>query len=207
MGGYAVGRWNPEPAFDRVMKRVVSVERVSKLGPCLEWQGAQNKGGYGQIGAHVDGRKTVRLVHRVVYEHEVGPIPADKPFLLHSCDNPPCVRAKHLRPGTPKENVADMIERGRDVRRKPDLTRTHCNKGHDLLVYGILEPAANGLQKIRCRECRNSRGRVPGAVENGDRTHCIHGHEFTEENTYYRTDRFGRCCRQCRADATARRQR
>lgn len=29
-------------------------------------------------------------------------------------------------------------------------------------------------------------------------THCIHGHEFTPENTYYRPDRYGRMCIACR---------
>ncbi len=33
------------------------------------------------------------------------------------------------------------------------------------------------------------------------KTHCIHGHEFTEENTYHPTKRpEGRYCRQCKRD-------
>lgn len=32
------------------------------------------------------------------------------------------------------------------------------------------------------------------------KTHCDNGHEFTEANTYYRRDRFGRECRACRRD-------
>jgi DNA-binding Xre family transcriptional regulator len=31
----------------------------------------------------------------------------------HTCDNPICVRLDHLYPGTPKQNVDDMISRGR----------------------------------------------------------------------------------------------
>lgn len=34
----------------------------------------------------------------------------------------------------------------------------------------------------------------------GPRTHCINGHEFTEENTYWRPDGGGRQCRQCTRD-------
>lgn len=30
------------------------------------------------------------------------------------------------------------------------------------------------------------------------RTHCVNGHEYTPENTYYRKDGKGRCCRVCR---------
>lgn len=41
------------------------------------------------------------------------------------------------------------------------------------------------------------------AAVNARKTHCIHGHEFTPENTYYRTPTH-RQCRQCGRDATAR---
>lgn len=29
------------------------------------------------------------------------------------------------------------------------------------------------------------------------KTHCVNGHEFTPENTYYRPDRYGRMCKAC----------
>ncbi len=37
---------------------------------------------------------------------------------------------------------------------------------------------------------------------NAAKTHCIHGHEFTEENTYLRRGKRG--CRRCRSDARER---
>lgn len=39
---------------------------------------------------------------------------------------------------------------------------------------------------------------------NGRKTHCIHGHEFTPENTYLRLDGLGK--RQCRACSRERKQ-
>lgn len=40
------------------------------------------------------------------------------------------------------------------------------------------------------------RGSGPPAV-NAKKSHCIHGHEFTPENTYQRKDSVGRKCRTC----------
>lgn len=45
------------------------------------------------------------------------------------------------------------------------------------------------------------------AAKKARQTHCIHGHEFTEENTIHRPDRprgRGRQCRQCYRDSAAR---
>lgn len=50
--------------------------------------------------------------HRVAYELTYGPIPAGL-NVLHSCDNPPCVRPDHLRVGTQRDNAQDAIKRHR----------------------------------------------------------------------------------------------
>lgn len=49
----------------------------------------------------------------VAYILTYGPLPTDKPWALHHCDNPPCVRPDHLFPGTNDDNVADMLAKGR----------------------------------------------------------------------------------------------
>ena len=41
---------------------------------------------------------------------------------------------------------------------------------------------------------------------NAARTHCEHGHELTEANSYHRKGRVWRECRRCRADVEARRR-
>ncbi len=42
------------------------------------------------------------------------------------------------------------------------------------------------------------------AAINAQRTHCVNGHEFSGKNTYYRKDRYGRCCKVCRKERSRR---
>lgn len=77
--------------------------------PCWEWNGNCTRlRGYGSF--HLNGRGVA--VSRVSYEVFVGEIP---PGLLvrHKCDNPPCMNPEHLETGTTKQNVQDMLDRGR----------------------------------------------------------------------------------------------
>lgn len=59
-----------------------------------------------------EGKRLAPVTH-LVYGLEYGSLPPDKPHILHTCDNPPCVNFRHLRPGTQSDNVRDMIQRGR----------------------------------------------------------------------------------------------
>lgn len=94
------------------------------LGPCWLWTGATNEHGYGVM--RPTGRRTGPTVkaHRVSAEL-AGLYVADR-MVLHSCDNPPCVKPTHLRPGDAAENADDMVKRGRTARgsRRPQSKLT-----------------------------------------------------------------------------------
>jgi hypothetical protein len=92
------------------------LEKVNKDGPlcvhlgtkCWVWMGGTYPEGYGEI--KIDGY--VRLAHRVSWEIANGEVP-DGLCVLHKCDNPACVRPDHLFLGTKKDNVDDMVNKGR----------------------------------------------------------------------------------------------
>jgi hypothetical protein len=92
--------------FERVMSNVEKTDNG-----CLVYKGEKNRNGYGRIGAN--GKKYVQA-HRLVYSELVGDIPEGL-YVLHKCDNPPCVNPAHLFIGTAKDNAMDRQEKGRGV--------------------------------------------------------------------------------------------
>jgi hypothetical protein len=80
----------------------------STSGDCWIFKGCRDSWGYAHYG--VKGKRT--QAHRYAYELTYGPIPAGK-VLMHTCDNPPCVRPDHLRVGTNAENHRDAVVKRR----------------------------------------------------------------------------------------------
>ena len=74
-------------------------------------------------------------------------------FVLHKCDNPPCINPKHLEIGTPSENIKQAIERGRlKHKRNP-----RCKRGH---IKDYINPT-NG--QANCRVCKKEHMRAKRA--------------------------------------------
>jgi len=81
--------------------------KVDKSGDCWVWLGAKAKTGYGHF-SH--GRKKTIGVHRASFFIHNGYWPA---VVMHTCDNPSCVNPDHLKGGTQRDNMLDMIAKGR----------------------------------------------------------------------------------------------
>ena len=82
---------------------------INLLNGCWEWQGPRTTFGHGTFARLIDGE---RNTHRISYRLCVGAIPPNK-WVLHKCDNPPCVNPNHLYLGTRLDNARDRTVRGR----------------------------------------------------------------------------------------------
>lgn len=81
---------------------------IQKTPTCWLWTGAVNNHGYGNFNVN---HKTT-LSTRISYELHIGKIPEGL-WVLHHCDNPPCVKPAHLYAGTPSDNIQDAYRRNR----------------------------------------------------------------------------------------------
>lgn len=109
---------------------------------CWTFTGADNGTGYGTVEWREDGGRKSRVVHRVVYEALVGPVP-DGMDLDHLCRNTMCCNPGHLEP-VPHEVNCQRGTAGAHL-----LARTHCPKGHP---YDEENTRIGGNGRV-CRQC------------------------------------------------------
>lgn len=100
-----------EEATERFLARVATPD--SHPVTCWEWQGGVNrKTGYGV--AWWGGKP--QPAHRVAVALADGAWPPRGLVVMHLCDNRRCVRPLHLRVGTQRQNIDDMVSKGRGGR-------------------------------------------------------------------------------------------
>lgn len=128
---------------------------------CMEWTGATARG-YG----YVTYKRQTQPITRVIWTFLHGPIPQDM-VVCHSCDNPLCINPGHLFVGTQKENLDDMIKKGRHPTRKKlrviispsgrQRCRT-CDTEKDIEDFNVR--SMDGGRATQCRECAKEYWRV-----------------------------------------------
>ena len=94
-----------DPNIIKVQRGIAAVERVRlrlRIDPtgCWIYTGCLTSRGYG----HIRFGKTMKMVHRVMFEHQKGPVP-DGMDVDHICRNRACCNPDHLEAVSHKENV------------------------------------------------------------------------------------------------------
>lgn len=82
--------------------------KVNQTRSCWEWTAAKSAFGHGRF--RLNGH--LLSPHRIAWVLLCGKIPPGM-LILHKCDNPSCVRPKHLYLGTHSDNLRDALKRGR----------------------------------------------------------------------------------------------
>ena len=123
---------------------------VDKSGGCWLWTGGRNRDGYGMVRVTDDlGRRMVQATRAALYlDSGSWPPPWPVGHILHSCDNPSCVRPDHLRVGTHAENMMDKVRSGNHH----NASKTHCKRGHEFTPENTLSfKDRPGRMCIACR--------------------------------------------------------
>jgi hypothetical protein len=93
---------------EALIARLMAAIVVDEKSGCWIWQGSTKDSGHGRI--KVDGK--VQAAHRVSFVAHGKRIRRGL-VLRHKCDVAACINPAHLVPGTQKQNVRDMVKRGR----------------------------------------------------------------------------------------------
>lgn len=115
--------------------------------PRLLTQRPNSRGLYLVVDVAAAGRRRQMLVHRLVGEAFLGPLP-DGMQTRHLNGDARDNRLENLRYGTHAENMADAIEHGTHVSLRTKA-RTHCSNEHEYATVGFY--LINGIRV--CRRC------------------------------------------------------
>jgi hypothetical protein len=130
---YLSNRW----AKTSIMQRFWM--KTEPEGGCLIWKACLDRKGYGVFVPMP--RKRV-MAHRWLFERIFGQLEKQR-VVMHSCDNPACVKLQHLDQGTIDLNNKDSVAKGRNARGE----RVHQSKLTEDQVREIRSLCAQGISK------------------------------------------------------------
>lgn len=125
---------------------LVRLHTASNSSQCWEWTGAKNPNGYGVFGIT---NKQTMLAHRYCASL-MGDI-TDK-VVMHTCDNPSCVRPDHLSISTQQSNMADMFLKQRNnnklnIQAVRDIRSKRLDRKSFAKLYNVSEFTIGQVQR------------------------------------------------------------
>lgn len=119
---------------------------IKKTDSCWLWT-AGERHGYGTI--RINSKRRER-VHRFSWTLANGPIP-DGLGVLHKCDVTLCVRPSHLFVGTQADNIADMIQKGRQRKAISARRRRHDSypRGSDASIAKLTDDQVVAIRRLK----------------------------------------------------------
>lgn len=122
---------------DALLERI----KIDNKTDCWEIQGYLDKDGYGNV--------SNKRAHRLAYELFIGKIPFGK-IVCHKCDNRKCCNPDHLFIGSQKDNISDMMKKGRkDSRYGERNTQNKLSESQVIEIYTSSETQRRIAEKYK----------------------------------------------------------
>lgn len=96
---------------DKDIERFWSKVHKGGEDECWDWMRGKDKDGYGAFWLN---NEDIRA-HRLAFIMKNGQIPSNM-FVCHRCDNPACVNPGHMFLGSSRDNINDMLSKGRTLK-------------------------------------------------------------------------------------------
>jgi len=111
---FTCGEKYSQKDLNRYISKIDTTPGLGPDGNCWEYRGSLNTSKYGSFSYRKNSKDITLLAHRVAYELFYNKLVPINLYILHHCDNRRCCNPDHLFLGTLKDNMQDMLKKGRN---------------------------------------------------------------------------------------------